>query len=395
MTARSVIGSVLSGVAQQALGNGVGFDLATYLLEKGASLWDYTSTDGQFQENTGSTPADDATEVIGFKVDSGSYGEQTLAQVMAAQTELCTNPDFTSGISGWSGYNSTVSHQSGKLRAANSATFGRAQTPYASVADKAYRFKATVTEVSGSGGSLTAVGRTAADVGGAGVTVFSAGAAPSVSVEGYYAATVTTSYLQLIYSTIDKVFEIDDVSIKEVPGKQATQATANFKPKVASGGGAVYDGSDDRHGVTNPVPSGDFGLFIKASFGASIAATQVLFGCLDVSSNGFYLGVTTGGAVRFKLAATTVDASSGDVRGGTHVIGVTVSGTTLTLWLDGVVVGTGTVSGTRPSLALILGGLNNNGTPGNFYSGTMFKPALIPAAVSNAEAVNLSAALAA
>lgn len=373
----------MSGISSTTLREGVGFSLTAYLLASGSSLWNYAPTDGQFQENAGPTPADDPTEVIGFKLDSGGHNGKTLAQVLAAASNMYVPGGSTEKSAAPS---SSTESPNGTINLIYVSGTARREFAFASEAGETYALE--LESVGPVNACFVRAGSSSGGTQNLADTTLTVGGTRTI----YFVASAATTYVRFFGGANSSVVI---TSVRKAGGKAATQSTANYKPKVASGGGATYDGADDCHSIPNAVPSGDFGIFIKASFGGSIASTQVLLGSQDGSSNGFYLGVTTGGKVRFKLGSTVLDAATGDVRGGDHVIGITVSGTAMQVWLDGVVVGAGTAAGARPPTALLIGGLNANGTFTAFYGGTMFKPAFIPAAVSDAEAANLSSALAA
>lgn len=341
--------------------------LAAFMAGQSAGFWwAFTSPDRMFQENVGPTPANDPSEVIGLSLSQRQSGAKTLAQVLAEATELVSNPGgpFTA-TTGWTQQQGVMSVVSGKLRATASAVSnGRLTIPITCVIGKSYAM-----DLSG------LVATASANVSITNSTVSTAGAPLTALSDGrrYFTATQTTHYVMIVASSgVDNTYaEIGSVSVKEVSSYAATQATGSFKPTVQPGG-AKGDATDDRLGIGFASTSGDaFNVYPAAIIPASLAATQVFAGAMDGSSNGDYLAVTTGGALRAKVGATTLDSTTIDLRGGTHDLAYWTEGATLYLYADGAIVASGAWTGSRPTTAWNLFALNNNGTASNFSGATM------------------------
>lgn len=340
------------------LSKGGGFSLAAFMAAQSDGLWyDFTKTDRLFQENVGPTPVAVANDVIGLALSQRLWGGKTLAAYLASQPEL-------------KGRGTPV--------LAGTAT---AATYNTSTGD------GTVTRVdfnnqSGVAFSGLSPGRTyAIDITGPTGLIFRDGAivigslVASLSATGratYFIQTGTSSTGLCIAATASGGTQTFTVhSFKEVSRYPASQATTSFKPKFQTAG-CTFDGADDRLLTGYAAGSGDnFVMLPTTTVPASIASTQVLAGALDGASNGAYVAITTAGALRVKLGSTTLDSTGVDLRNGVHDIGWWTDGATLYLYADGAIVGSGAWSGTTPATTWNLGALNNNGTPSNFFGGSL------------------------
>jgi len=352
------------------LAKGVGVSLQAFMASQSDGLWyDFSKTDRMFQENVGPTPADDPNEVIGLAISQRTWSGLTLAQVAAAATETVANGNFASAT-GWN-VGAGWSIGSGVATASTTSsnlTYG-ASVPLAS---RLYQVEFDWVQAGGALFVDQGAGASAsASTSGHKTFLLTSGAAPSHSVR-YYGGTVSGS--------------LDNVTAKEVSRYPATQATGSFKPTVQTGG-AKGDATDDRLGTSFASSSGDaFNVYPAAIIPASLAATQVFAGAMDGASNGDYLAVTTGGALRAKVGATTLDSTGIDLRGGTHDLAYWTDGATLYLYADGAIVASGAWTGSRPTTAWNLFALNNNGTASNFTGATM------KAALRGAQALTVSLA---
>ncbi len=374
--------------------------LASFMAGQSDGFW-YSFTPGgpMFRETVGPTPAATANDVIGLALSQRLWAGQTLAQVVASQTPTLQD-DFSSYAdtaamvaAGWdkrAATSGTVTLSSGAFQFTSAAvglSSGAGKLVSGFTVGRCYQLTGRIRMVSG-GGNVS-LGLRNSDGGGGSSLVI---AAPSVAgasfqqVTAYWVATQTTAYTALVPSVAGATAELDDIRISEVSRYPATQSTGSFKPTVQSGG-AKGDATDDRHGTGFASSSGDaFNVYPAAIIPASLAATQAFAGAMDGSSNGDYLAVTTGGALRAKVGATTLDSTGIDLRGGTHDLAYWTDGATLYLYADGAIVASGPWTGSRPTTAWNLFALNNNGTASNFTGATM------KAALRGAQALTVSLA---
>lgn len=340
---------------------GVRLDLAAFMTGQSDGFWyDFASPDRMFQENTGPTLADGVGELVGLALSQRQSGGQTLAQLEAVAPEVA--PPFLVGGAGWNVTGADATHivtfGNGSLRYQSGTTTPVLNVTRAAALTAGRAYRLTIVAAAWVGGGLKTDGF---------------GSAPTlISGPGdrthYLAAVSTTLNLTRVAANTD--ITIDNLSVKEVSRYPATQATGTLKPAVQSGG-VKGDGVDDRLTTAYAVGTGDnFLVCPKTVVPATLAATQVLAGAMDGSSNGWYLGITTGGALRAKVGQTTLDSTGVDLRGGTHDFAVWTEGATLYLYADGSLFSSAW-TGSRPTTAWNLFALNNNATPSNFTASTI------------------------
>lgn len=349
---------------------GDSFSLDAFMASQADGLYyDFTKTDRHFQESIGPTLADDIDEPIGLALDQRTWRGQTLQQVVAAQAELLTNGSFSSGLTGWTNLSAgtgTATVTDGQLTVTrvDASNIGWVTQQIAVTAGRTYQVKAT--RVSGSGTALR-VGTTSG-----GNELYDATLGIGTTVR-YIAATTAALHVNLRGSINDTTTVIDNVSVKEVPGRHATQATGASRPSRQSDG-AHFDGGDDV--LLAAYRAGASKNFIAARFTAPavVGATQVIVGAS--SSLSCYLGITTAG----KLAAgvgsdsTTTIVGGGDIRGLEVTAALSFNGSTVTLFLDDAVVYSGPQNGLPvTTVPFHIGARNSSGTPANFFSGAVKK----------------------
>ncbi len=354
---------------------GVGFSLPAFMAGQSDGFWyDFTKTDRLFQENVGPTPAATANDVIGLALSQRLWNGASLAAYLASQSELLSNGDFAAGATGWTTTSWVIS---GGAATITNVSDSLAQ-PVAFVAGRMYAVTYTLTGFAGSGAFRPRFF--------GGTTVTGSNRSVDGTYTDYMTAVTGNVTFAMTPSTATCSGTVDNISVKEISRYPATQSTGSFKPTVQSGG-AKGDATDDRHGTGFASSSGDaFNVYPAAIIPASLAATQVFAGAMDGSSNGDYLAVTTGGALRAKVGATTLDSTGIDLRGGTHDLAYWTDGATLYLYADGAIVASGPWTGSRPTTAWNLFALNNNGTASSFTGATM------KAALRGAQALTVSLA---
>lgn len=174
---------------------------------------------GVFEESTGITPVDALGDVIGLITDR-SYGAGNLG------AELVTNGDFSNGAAGWT-LIPGVSVSGGALvfdgttSFINGAALAQATSTSPIVAGKSYLFTYTITGNPGGGIS--------ANVGSALGTIRSAAGTYS---EILVATSAGIPYIMTRASAGVRTGGVDNISVREVLGNHATQATASQKPVV-------------------------------------------------------------------------------------------------------------------------------------------------------------------
>lgn len=378
----------------RSLTAGVSFNLADFMAAQADGFaFDFSKTDRLFQEGSGSTPADSAGEVIGLALEGRLWGGRTLAGVLAGQAELVANGTFTVDSSGWTAVNSTLSTSDGVLTVTATGTSNARATQLISglVVGQTYRVSARVRKPNG---ALPGAGFFLSGGGSGAPTYTTSATASTLSVVFTATGSSVTLLLDISASTAGQAAEFSQVTLKTIPGIRAVQATLNYRGKFQATG-KKYDGSDDFD--TTPYSlSGATNVFAfdYADIPSIIAATQILFGAQNASSEAFYLGVTTGGALRLKVGSTTIDSTGVDIRGAQHSVGAYTNGSTAYLMVDGVVVGSGTYSGALPATAWYLGAVNNNGTSAAFFGGSLLFPLTGRDAITESRARQICTSLA-
>lgn len=187
-------------------------------------------------------PSDLSTmySVIGGPINTPIAGvENTVALILDKRnpswtttgSELVSNPGpgfvNTTGWSAYAGGSAAVS--SGKLRVTTNNAFSGVQTSIATTVGKVYKISATAALVSGTGGLRLYK----SDDTGVTVNWISSGA-PATTVSSFFVATATTTYITLESNLASTVYDWDFVSVKEVAGNHATQATAGNRPTLSA-----------------------------------------------------------------------------------------------------------------------------------------------------------------
>lgn len=213
----------------------------------GLLLPDFVDLTRQFLLPTGSTgniAAD--TDPAGLETDTHSWG-QTLAQVLAAQPELVSNPGNPfAATTGYTMVGGSLTVVGGALTVSNVTSNTKfAFIPITVVVGKTYKVV-----VSYSSGDLPFIGVGSAS---SGAASFDMG---SVSPSGFgnatliFVASATTAYIRVgpASSTSTLVSGFGAISCKLVAGNHARQATTTKRPLWRANSGKPYlqtDGSDD------------------------------------------------------------------------------------------------------------------------------------------------------
>lgn len=193
-----------------------------------------------FQDNTGKTPVTAVGQVVGLLLDK--------SQGLALGSELISNNDFASDLTGWTNqFTGTSTWVSGRLRTTSSGTnAGECSQPFTTVVGRTYKVSCKVN--AGTTGGRVSISNISY---GAGVTVGTGYIITTFDGSFYFTATATTSYVVCgNQSGVASLYaEFDDIYIKEISGNHAYQATAANKPILRQDGSGFYylefDGSDD------------------------------------------------------------------------------------------------------------------------------------------------------
>lgn len=346
------------------------FSLANFMAAQSAGLYyDFTKTDRHFQENIGPTLADGAGEVIGLALDQRTWRGQTLAQVLAGQSELVSNGTFDSNITGWTDASTAP---------ASIAWNAAGALDLISPAGEATRARQNVTIVSGQSYSVVVTNTGANNFNfyggsaGAGSTdYYNTSVAPGVTKRVFFTAIGTTLFMSF---TGAASAQLDNVSCKLVPGIPAIQATGTLKPTWQTTG-AKFDGTDDNLLTSYNAGSGANFIVALVTVPAVIASTQIIAGAQDATPTGISLSVSTTGRLGGRAGTSSLtNLGTTDFRGTEAVVGITVDGSTVRLLGSTTALEyEASYTGATNSIAIRLGCLNNNNTASAFFAGSIKK----------------------
>lgn len=333
-------------------------------------LYDFSKTDRTFQESAGETAADDDAEVVGLALEQSQWGGRTLAEVIAAQSEIIANGSFSVDANWSKGTGWTIE---GGLGVGASTSLALIQGPVLTAGNWYRRVFDLVSRSTGSARvDFTGDGGPAKLV---------AGTYPSFGL-----ATGTSALVQGVSSFSGTV---DNVSIKHIPGNHSRQATGGARPQRKTGGFLRFDGSDDNL-LTTLNPSAAFTMVAKFNVAT---ASRVMLGTRASGTTHCFLGLSSGGLLAGGVGAqvTSTINGGGDVRNTTGVGALSYDGTTVKLFWNGAQVYSAAQSGlATTTVPLRIMSLNDNGTASSPQSGDLFKAFAINRALTPAEVLQLT-----
>jgi len=183
---------------------------------------DYGATGTLFQDSAGTTPVTAVEQPVGLMLDK--------SQGLVLGSELVTNGDFSNGSTGWTQISGTFTFSSGRAIAANSDSIKRlSSTASSMVAGRWY----VITWNQYAGAGTGAANWTIPGVW-SGTDNFANGG-NYVNGEGlktlYYLAPVSG---QFYFYNFEQAVEYDNISVKELPGNHAFQATSASRPVLSA-----------------------------------------------------------------------------------------------------------------------------------------------------------------
>jgi hypothetical protein len=234
-------------------------------------------------------------------------------------SELVTNGTFASDISGWTGFNSVLTHQTDAIRVADNGSYSKAYRSFTTVVGKEYVVKVVVKTISGGAAHCNTGSQNPADASGNDFTIIT-----NITATGTYyntfTANATTSYIEVWSDGVNYV-EYSELSVKEnAPGlldrsvnnKGLAVYGTVTKSAVATGADLVaYSGFTNSNYLKQPYYSGmDFGIGdMSVSFWMKIAGnisdTGYVYDRQGASGNRHAIYLTTGnsGSLFFYFAS--------------------------------------------------------------------------------------------
>lgn len=246
--------------AQQSGGGGALFSPADLFASGEQGAWfDPSDLSTMFQDSTGTTPVTADGQPVGLILD------KSKGLVLGA--EKVTNGTFDTTTTGWTSGSSTISIDTSRLKIIVAGTYGWAYQGIPTVIGRTYKLSWSFTNVDATAGYIwvdPSAGLNAAN--------FDSGALTNGNGSGYFVATATTTYVKPLIAGDTKSAFFDNMSVKEIAGNHASQATAAARPLYKTSGLAKYndyDVVDDVLNTTFPSSLGSSCTVAKAVVGGS------------------------------------------------------------------------------------------------------------------------------
>lgn len=348
--------------------------------------FDGSKTDRTWQVYNAAIAADDPGEVIGLAYESSKWNGRSLDAELAALTNKITNGDnesalLTSAYGSVGGTSGTISQSAdfaygGTYSAKYLCNTAASAAHYFNVglipANTAIYIRGKVYVPTGSITTFKAV-----DINdGSWIPSLTTTKDQWVSFVAVRAANATAWNLSFgennAQSINGQAFYIDELEIYAVPGNHGVQTTSAARPIRQTGGLSRFDGVDDNW-LTTKI-AGSTGFIMARCKPTSGAATQILAGAVGAGgTDRIYLGVDASNQAVCRIGNGAALAGSVSIAGVDGTIGVRWNGTTVDLLVNGVVVNTQSQTGApTTTIALRIGGYNNNGTAANFFTGDVW-----------------------
>ena len=222
------------GNADEVVGHNISFDNVSIRRIGEATM---------FQDSAGTTPVTAVGQPVGLILDK--------SKGLVLGPELVTNGDFSNGLSGW-----TITQDkpgdltvvSGKVRTVSdgitdAGVHNSVGQNITTVVGRTYKLTFDVTIVTSGAYNYRA------QIGGVDVLQWASPGSSGTNT-GFFTATSTTSFVNVFGISFNSVGEVllDNISVKEVPGNHASQATSAKRPLLQNDGVNNYlafDGVDD------------------------------------------------------------------------------------------------------------------------------------------------------
>lgn len=255
-----------------------------------------------FQDSAGTIPVTAAGQPVGLMLDK--------SKGLALGPELVANGDFSSGTTGWTGTNSAIplSVAGGMLvvtEDGSDAASARAFQIVTTVVGRIYRISVEVLAAVGKG--QLAVNPANPNISGAILALAPLGTGAVRTVTAIFVATSTTSYIILDSATgAAGTVSFDNVSVKEIAGNHATQATSASRPTYQVDGTGrpflSFDGVDDwmTTGALDFTATEDMTVFAGVRKLSNVARGMVAeFAAASASAFQLNAPIDTGGGFSF------------------------------------------------------------------------------------------------
>ena len=175
-----------------------------------------------FQDSAGTIPVTAVEQPVGLMLDK--------SRGLALGAELVTNGDFSNGTTGWAGSSGGVlTNTSGQLILTCATTYGIGSTAIATVIGASYKVLFSVAKDT----SNNAYFQITPTLGGAPIYEYLTSSGTLSNLQAIFVATTTTSYIKIVNSTAGSIVA-DNISVKQIAGNHAFQATAGNRPVLSA-----------------------------------------------------------------------------------------------------------------------------------------------------------------
>ena len=226
------------------LSGGVSFSPLSLFAASEPGLWyDPSDISTLFQDAAGTTPVTAAGQSVGLVLD------KRLGLVLGANRVI--NGDFSSGTTGWTASNATLSTSNGELVITSTGGGYPSATQSFTVTNQR-TYRVSVTQRRGTSPNAAAI--VCQNMSSINISaVYTNATTNSVTTVFYFVASVSPMQITLFQNagatTAGQTTIVDNVTFEEVPGNHATQSTTLSRPtyQVDSNGRGYlsFDGSDD------------------------------------------------------------------------------------------------------------------------------------------------------
>ena len=268
-------------------------------------IYDPRDLSTMFQDSAGTTPVTAPGQVVGLRLDK--------SKGLALGSELITNGDFSGGATtGWTATRSTLSVSSGSLVVTGTSTYPGVWQSFTTVAGRFYKVEFGITSM---GTASTVRFAPKNGVGDAGANLQTADYTTVGLKTAYFTAIGPQSTLFILAEQPAVVdFSIDNISVRELAGNHAIQATAGarltygIEPKTGTRNLLIY--SEDQ---TNAV----WGKYLWTATSATIATTAAGTASLRQFSASLVTGQTYTVSMDLQKLSGAVSSLSIDLGDGT------------------------------------------------------------------------------
>lgn len=302
--------------------------------------FDFSKTDRLFQ-NLRNTPADDAGENICLALESSKWGGRSFAEYLASRTEEANIGTQSLTVA-------TGSQNAGGWDLTATGNFAGVSQTISGVAGETF-----VVDFEWSGNNEAR--QLWATAGGANVNSNSTAASGTARLFVTATGAVTSAIVFLSGSTSGDTIFIKINSIKRVEKNHGLQATASAQPKWQTGGLARFDGIDDC--LSTPLQLGNVGSLVVKFNKAAGSDSQVIIGQRPNTTEDVFLLLSSAGRVAGSVGTGSSISDTANRTGLNTVGAITWNGTTVNLYVQGVLVATQAQSGSvvAGSATVILG----------------------------------------